>query len=227
MLALSSRETTRIAPFIGALIPIFTFIVEYFVLGVAFSPLYSVAFIVLVVGTLVVALDLDTPSGKQHQTSRKDLLPWIYGSAASALFAISFVFSKLVYEQEPFWSGFVWIRLASFVTVLFFLLSPRIRRAVWEARTLFATRNGAVYLSSQIVGAAAFIFINIALTSAPASLVNALQGVQYAFLILLVLVANVVAPKLVKEAMGKKTLLVRSVGVLIIGFGLAIIAYAQ
>ena len=54
-----------------------------------------------------------------------------------------------------------------------------------------------------------------------------MQGIQYALLIILVLVGHVVAPKLVKEAMSKKSLALRSVGVVVICIGIALVSLNQ
>ena len=209
LVALSGSDTSRVAPFIGALVPIFTFIFEYFWIGNTLSRDLFIAFVVLIIGTVIVTIDIDAE--KNHAKKNKaNIQAWVYGTIAAASFGVSFVASKLVYDAVPFWNGFAWMRIVAFVTVLGFLFVPGIAKDVWGVRKIFTSKAGGIYLGSQAVGAVSFIFINYAISKASVSLVNAMQGIQYALLIVLVLVGHVVAPKMVAEAMSKKSLMLRS-----------------
>ncbi len=226
LVALSGSDTSRVAPFIGALVPIFTFVFEYFWIGNSLSRDLLIAFVVLIIGTIIVTIDIDAE--KTHsKKSKVNIQAWVYGTIAAASFGLSFVASKLAYDALPFWNAFAWMRIISFVAVLAFLLFPGIAKDVWTSRKIFASKAGGVYLGSQAVGAVSFIFINYAISKASVSLVNAMQGIQYALLIVLVLVGHVVAPKLVAEAMSKKSLALRSIGVIVICIGIALVSFNQ
>lgn len=229
LVALSGSDTSRVAPFIGALVPIFTFVFEYFWIGNSLSRELLIAFVVLIIGTIIVTIDIDAEKNRKGTSvnSKVNTQAWIYGTIAAASFGLSFVASKLAYDALPFWNAFAWMRIISFVAVLAFLLFPGIAKDVWNSRKIFTSKAGGIYLGSQAVGAVSFIFINYAISKASVSLVNAMQGIQYALLIVLVLVGHVIAPKLVQEAMSKKSLALRSVGVVVICVGIALVSLNQ
>lgn len=229
MYALSSSDTSKVAPFIGALIPIFTYLFEDLFIGKPLTGTLLIAFIVLVVGTVVITIDLDVKKSgdTQNGIQMPSWLPWVLGVVAAALFGLSFVASKVAYDTQPFWGAFSYMRIVSFVAVLPLLSITVIRKEVARSSRIFFTKNGLVYLSSQVVGGVAFIFINFALSQASATIVNALQGIQYAFLIMLVWLGHIFAPRLVQEAMGRKTLFVRSLGVVVIMIGIALVSFGS
>src|SRR3989338_8101549 len=86
-LALKSAEASRIVPFIGGAVPVFTLVLEVIFLDAQFSPNQLLAFAVLVCGTVLIAIDRDQPRAARRLARRT----WVYGVVAAAAFAVSFV----------------------------------------------------------------------------------------------------------------------------------------
>jgi drug/metabolite transporter (DMT)-like permease len=219
-LGLQDAETSRLVPFIGGAIPVFTWLFALAFLGEQLNRQELLAFAVLVVGTVVIAVEI----GGKRQGGRHQRRAWIAGTAAALCFAIAFGLTKLAFESQPFISAFVWMRLGSFAAVALFLLAPKRRRAILDAGRLFRTRAGGFYLLAQGFGAGGFIFVNYAISLASVSLVNALQGVQYAFLLAMAMVGTLKYPHLLRETMTRQSLIVKIIGTGIIGLGLILIA---
>lgn len=218
-LSLKDAEASRIVPFIGGGVPVFTLVFELLFLDSTLSSYQLLAFAVLVFGTILITLEKKKPGAKKNSWTT-----WLFAVLAGLFFAVSFGMTKIAFESQPFISAFVWIRFGSFLFPLTFLLFKNQRTAIIEAIPLFKTKEGGLYLVAQAFGAVGFIFINYAISIASVSLVNALQGVQYALLLVMAIVGTLKFPDLLKESMTKQSLALKIVAVLIIGVGLYMIA---
>lgn len=221
-LALKGAEASRIVPFVGGGVPIFTWVFELLFLDSQLSGTLLLAFAILVVGTIVIAIDLDP----KEEGEKQGIKAWVFGVLAALGFAIAFGLTKMAFDAQPFFSAFVWMRFGSFAAALIFLLWKSNRAAIKESLTIFKEKAGAIYIVAQAFGAGGFIFVNYAVSLASVSIVNALQGVQYAFLLVMAIVGAVRWPKLLQEAMSRRSLVVKIVGVIIISVGLYLVATA-
>ncbi len=221
-LAMRGAEATRIVPFIGGSVPVFTWIFELLFLDQRLSGGQLAAFAILVVGTVIITIDLDhkAESGRASQGAKG----WAFGLFAGLFFGLSFGMTKVAFDSQNFYSAFIWMRFGSFLLPLTFLLFRAQRKAIWQAFSIFKEKAGLLYLVAQGFGGAGFLFINYAITIASVSLVNALQGVQYAFLLLMAIIGTLKYPKLLKESMSRKGLTVKIIAVVVIGVGLYLIA---
>lgn len=223
--ALQGAEASRIVPFIGGGIPVFTLVFEILFLDQQLSRAQLTAFAVLVVGTVLIAIEIGTPEGAVvEQKQKQGARAWVYGLAAAVLFATSFGLTKMAYDAQPFLSAFTLQRFGSVAFALLFLLSAKNRAAIVQAIPLLKQKTGLVFLGSQSLGAGGFVFINYAISLASVSIVNALQGVQYAFLLVLGVIGTLKYPKLLKESMSTQSLIIKCIAVVVIGVGLYLIA---
>lgn len=218
-LSLKDAEASRIVPFIGGGVPVFTLVFELVFLDSRLSTFQLIAFAVLVVGTIMITVEK-----KDEKAGKNDIRNWVEAVLAALFFAISFVMTDVAFESQPFFSAFVWIRFGSFLFALTFLLFAAQRKAIIGAIPLFKTKDGALYLVAQAFGAVGFIFINYAISIASVSLVNALQGVQYALLLIMAIIGTIKYPKLLGESMSKGVLALKVAAVVVIGIGLYMIA---
>lgn len=219
--ALKGGEASRVTPFIGGLIPVLTLVFEVLFLNGSFTTIQLAAFAILVIGTIVITIDPDNADAKTKE--KQGLRAWMYGGAAALAFALSFGLTAIAFESQPFWSAFIWTRFGSVAVVLVFLFWKSNRVAIRESLSLFKEAAGWIYLLAQSFGAGGYIFINYAISLASVSLVNALQGVQYAILLLMAILGSVVNPSLLGESMSKRSLSIKIVGVVIISIGLYLV----
>ena len=222
--ALQGGEASRVVPFIGGGIPVFTLVFELLFLDQQLTQAQLIAFGVLVVGTVLIAIEIGNPDEHAQKKENQGWKAWGYGLAAAVLFAVSFGLTKIAYDTQPFISAFTLQRFGSVAFAVLFLLSASKRQAIKEAIPLLKEKTGLVFMGSQAMGAGGFVFINYAISLASVSIVNALQGVQYAFLLILAVIGTLKYPKLLKESMTTKSLVIKSIAVVIIGVGLYLIA---
>ena len=218
--ALEHFEVSRVAPAIGGFLPLFTFGFVYFISGEKESLMLPqiIAFILLILGSIFVAFE------KQKSISLKSLKITVL---AAFLFAITFILTKYVYINQPFWSGFMWMRIGGVLTALFFLFSKGVRDEIFRRKSTFQKKTGVVFLGNQVVGASAFLLQNWAIALVPLSFlpfINALEGTKYIFVLIFSILLSVKLPQFLKEKISKGIIIQKIVAILLIIGGLILLA---
>lgn len=212
-------EPSTIVPAIGGMLPLFTFTLVYFfsrgeaVLGV--KELF--AFALLILGSFLITFERKKISFRSLKIS----------IVAAFLFALVFVLSKYVYLEQPFWSGFIWMRIGGFLAALCFLLTKAVREEIFLKKFTFQKKTGTLFLFNQGMGAGGFILQNFAIALAGLAFlpfINALQGVQYVFLFLIIIFLARKFPRIVEERLTKKNILQKVISIALIGLGLVILS---
>lgn len=238
--ALHQSEATRVVPIVGALVPVFTFILGYVFLGETLTERQLLAFVILVIGGVLISIKhtrfyeieavanrvravFGNAFGGIHAAYRPTQRLIINSIIAAFFFAIFYVLIKYIYTTQPFVGGFVWSRLGSFVGVHLMLLVPAWRKLILnknigqqgaKPKSLF------FFFFVRILAALAFILLNRAVSLGNVALINSLQGVQYIFLFFIVLFLSSKYPKVLKEEIGGGVLFQKIIGALLITIGL-------
>lgn len=219
--AVKASEISRTAPIFGAAVPIFTLLLAYGFLGERLAHKELVASVFLIVGGIIMARRVSSGKAKS--------IGWVRGLGdaliGSLLMATSYVLSKYVYQSQIFINAFIWIRLGSFVGALIFLLSAKNRRIIFTKTKKLKFGTAALVSANKLVSAGGFILLNYAIFLGSVSLVNALQGVQYLFLLILSVFLSKKFPQILEEQIGRKILFQKIIAILFIASGLLILAY--
>ena len=215
-------EASRVVPAIGGLVPIFTFLLVYILsFGKEILSLgQGTAFILLILGTILVTLE------KEKLINLQSLK---ISFLAAFLFSLSFVMRKYVYLAQPFLSGYIWITIGGFLMALIFLFLPEVRRELLKIKMNFPKRTAVLFLCNQAGGISANILQNWAIALAPlvcVAIINALQGVQYVFLLMFAVLLSLTQPLWakragLKEEISRKILVQKIIAITLIGMGLA------
>lgn len=236
--ALHQSEATRVVPIVGALTPIFSFILSYIFLGQAFGERQFLSFIILIIGGILISVkhtrfymirDLWQRTRKifgnilggihaQYRPSERLVLNSVI---AALFFAAYYVLIKYIYNTQPFIGGFVWSRLGSFLGVILILFVADWRKLIIKSQKKAKTpKNLSFFLGVRVLAALAFIMLNWAISLGNVAIINSLQGVQYVFLILLVLFLSARYPKYLKEELGSGVFIQKIIGIALISLGL-------
>lgn len=239
--ALHQSEATRVVPIVGALIPIFSFIFSFIFLGSELSLQEAVAFILLISGGLLISVKqtrfyvlkdfierLKGISGNLFGKFQANLNPTsrllLNSTISAACFAAYYVFIKYIYSntEQPFIGAFVWSRLGSFLGVLVILFIPPWRRLIrGSEKSVHRTPKQLIFfLLVRLAAAVAFILLNWAVALGNVSIINALQGTQYVFLLLIVVLIARKFPHIIKEEVGRGIMLQKVIGVVLVAIGL-------
>lgn len=214
--ALKHEEASRIVPLVGSMAPVAVLILARIFLGETLGIAQLVGFALVVIGTGILAEEGDA---KNRLGSRVIML----GLLAAFLFAASHVAVKYVYLIHPFGSGLVWRGFGGVAAALLLFLIPVNRRRIIAEIKNPEVETGAVFFLGQGFAATGFLLFNYALSLGPVSLVNALSGVQYAFLFLATIILSRVAPNIAKEPHTHHELKLKGAGIAVVAVGLAVI----
>ncbi|MBT4516775.1 MAG: DMT family transporter [Candidatus Komeilibacteria bacterium] len=224
--SLKIGDASKIIPLIGGVVPIFTILLAYLFLGERFLTMQWVAIIYLLLGTVMLAY---LPASN---TLWSKMLHWfglkgtknktavITAIAAGIVFAIFFVGSKFLYDSQPFLSSFIWIRIGTFLATLSLLIPRKVRKEIFHGLKSLKHKNSALFFSNQGIAAIGFLLQNYAIFLGSVAIVNALQGVQYAFLLVLGGLISAFFPKLLKENVSKMIIIQKILAVILISMGL-------
>ncbi len=233
--ALRKEEASRVAPMIGGLTPIFVFIFAKYFLKEFLTPTQYLAFVFLIAGSFLISLNFRQKGALQWLKKKLGLskkpLPqirkvfWV-ALPAAILFGAANTLTKFVYQHTDFLTGFIWTRLGSFIAVMALLIIPANRQAITKNfkqtkhKKTSQKRVGGRFLFGQACGGISALLIQYAIFLGSVSLVQALQGLQYAFVFLLVLILTIFMPKILKEEISKEIFWQKAIAVGLIFIGL-------
>jgi len=237
--ALHQSEASRVVPIVGALVPIFSFILSFVFLGETLSQQQLIAFIILICGGVLISVKRTKVYVYQKVITRlREVIGDITGEVpagaqpasrllvnsvvAAVFFAAYYVLMKYIYLHQPFIGSFVWSRLGSFVGVLLMLFVPDWRQVIVKQQqgAWRRPKNMFYFLVIRLLAAGAFIMLNYAISLGNVAIINALQGVQYLFLFLIILVVSTKFPKVLNEQLGGGVFLQKLIGTIMVCLGL-------
>ena len=219
MAALRFSDASRVFPASGGIVTIVTFLLAATLLGETLSGTTFIAFIFLFIGYIFLTL-----RGAWRNVV-VDVLDW-HIILAAVLIAVSLVMRKAVFETEPFLGAWIAIAggmaLGSFSLLLLPHTGNRIVVAIREGKN---HHLGMVFVN-QAGGAIGAFFQNLAIALGPVAVVQALQGVQYVFILLFALILTRWFPKLLSENFGEGLLTRKVIGVVTISVGVGLLVLA-
>jgi drug/metabolite transporter (DMT)-like permease len=239
--ALHQSEATRVVPIVGVLVPIFSLIFSFVFLGTSFGEREILSFTILIIGGFLLSVKrtklyifkealervrqvMDDILGTVHAKYRPTRRLLINSFVSALFFAVYYVLIKYVYETQPFIGGFVWSRFGTFIGVILILFVPHWRKKIKEyKKDAEKPKNFTFFIFIRLLAGLAFLMLNWAISLGEVAMVNALQGVQYLFLLLLVLFLSKKYPKVLKEELGRGVFIQKVAGVLLVSLGLYIL----
>ena len=218
--ALQGDDASRIIPLLGASIPVFTLLGESLFLKAQLQPASYVAFALLIAGGFILTMSR-SESGKRSTSA---ILLAIF---AAILFAISFVISKQVFQEIGFINGFFWMRMGGILAAIILLMFPDTRADLksFFSKQLLPVKFG--YFGNQILAGGGFFLQSYAISMASVSLVSALQGIQYIFVLFFVALVSRFKPGLLQEKITVSVLVEKLTAVLIIVAGIALLSLSR
>ena len=229
--SLKVGDTSRMITLIGGLIPVFTIIFSILLFHEQFTGLKWIGLGFSLLGTVIISRIPDKKTmwhkfsiwfGSTDDNKKRGIIEAIL---ASLFYAIFFIGTKYAYSNQPFLSGFIWVRLGTLLLVLSFLLNSIDRKGVFVSlKGLFKNKGKYIFFGAQGLAAVGFLLQNYAISLGSVAVINALQGVQYAFLLIIGAIVTMLYPKGVKEDISKSVIIEKVVAIILIGIGLFFIA---
>lgn len=236
--ALHQGETTRVVPIAGAFIPIFTLFLNYLIGRHTLTKQELGALVILIIGSGLISMrpkdnrwlawwirlkKFFQPNKAILRGNRRLILNSLL---ASFIFATYYVLIKFLYDSQGFANAFIWTRLGSFLGALALLVLPASRKLILnKPRRQTTIKSLPLFLLIRIVAFIAFVLSNFAIALADVSLVNSLQGLQYLFLLVIVLTLAKRYPKLAKQEINRDNLWQKISGIILINLGLFLLLW--
>lgn len=211
--AFSKTEITRASTLVGSLIPIFTLGLSFFAFGELLSAARLLAFIFLVGGSLLMVFGY----GKIGFSGS---LPYVI--FAAFLWALFFVFLKMAFERQSFVTTVFWFESGVFAGAFLMLFIPGVKNKIFNAGKSFSVKKShlAVFIFNKIIARISSLLIIFSVNLGDVTLVNALEGVKYAFVFLIAIILSVRFPNLLKEELTFSAVLRKTLAVVLIGAGI-------
>ena len=179
--SIKAIDVLEATPAVGAVAALATFFLSVFFLREHVSGSELVAFLLLVAGTFIMSYF--------HLKTRVI----IYILLAGIFFGISSVTLKYVFNLSSFVDGLFWSRLGLVASALAVLIHPSARRQIFNSFGAAPTGSKFLFGFSKVLAAAGFLILYYAVKLGSVVFVNALQGLQYVFILI---IAIFVAKKL-------------------------------
>lgn len=216
--ALDINETSRVIPIIGGVTPILVLFFSYLFLSEGLGIRQFVAFALLVFGGILISL-------KKKEGTISEGVKGVKYIIAALLFGSSYlVLAKFVFFQQNFISGFLWSRLGIVLGAILLLLWRPWRREIFSGARHATKGLSALLVSNKLIAGFGSLFLHLAISRGNVSLINAMQGTEYAFLFILALILSKKFPQILRERLSAGIIAQKIIAICLIGVGLAILA---
>ncbi|MCI5108504.1 MAG: hypothetical protein MRY49_01505 [Candidatus Pacebacteria bacterium] len=206
--AFRTADASDVVPMTSAVTAITTYIISIFVFDTFLSTNALIAFVLMVLGTILIS--------RLRCSFRVVKLAVLAG----VFFGTHSIILKMIFNEANFTDGFFWTRIAGVIAALSLLLfrSPR-SRILGQSKE--GGKNGGLWIiGNKTLAGIAAILILAAINIGDVALINALNGLQFVFLILFAAILGRKTPKEVGENVEHKDLIqkVIAVSLIVIGF---------
>lgn len=211
-------EATHIAPFNGAFVTIVISLLGYYFLAEKLTGLQIGGMLVLIFASLL----LSAEKSKKHNGFH---LGFVWAIISAVLFAVSHVSAKFLYSNYPFWTGFVWTRATAGLVGVFLLLLPVVRKKLFAKKKSSSSASQrhslAIIFFNKVLSVIAIVLLQYAIALGSVTLVNALSGLQYVLMFVLIYLSTKFLPKFFKEYFTKREITVEVIAIILVVIGLA------
>lgn len=222
--AISKSEASRVTPVVGAVIPIFTFLLSAPLLKETLGTRSILGVVVLIVGGLFISWEFS------REKKQKLFSGFLHSILAGILLALSYTIMKCLFESDGFINVFVWTRIGVAIGAGSLLLFPVWRRVIFNSFSRFKKpkrvhqNTGVVFVLNKILGGVGSIMLNFAISLGDVTIVNALISIEYAFVFILSVFFSIWMPKVFQEKISSGNLLQKISAILIIGAGIFLVS---
>lgn len=222
-IGLKEGEASRIVPIAGSSVPLFTLLFSIAVGGEHLSLNDAMAIFLLIAGGLLLSLPFKVKT-------RLPLVAVVAAVASGVVFAAYFTIIDFVYSNfTPFVTALAYTRLGVGVVALLWLgvlmLVDRPREQRRSKSTPSSSITGAL-VASKTIGMGALVLQHYAISLGSVAVVNALQGFQYLFLLVMAVLFSKFVPRVFKEELNRIALGQKVGGIVLVSAGLILLLAA-
>ena len=208
--ALSQGEASRVIPYIFGLVPVFDILISY-VTGRNALQLHEIAAMFLLIpGALLVSYQKSS-SWAKHLGLK---------TLSAFLFSVYYAVWQQAAQSGPVLNHLMWNRLGAAIVLLLPLVFVSFRKKVFAHEEIKHKKSTpAIFLFKQVLGGVNFIFLSFLYAVGTISVINALQGFRYIFLLVVSLFLTKKRQHMINEESSRKIVWQKSVGVALVFVG--------
>ncbi len=207
--ALKEGDASDVMPVIGAISALSAFGLSYLLLGITLSQNFIWGIALLIVGTLLVS---------QIHFTKTLVLHTVH---SGLFFALHYIAMKGLFQETSFDDGFFWSRVGLVVFALSLLLIPAYYEKIKRQTKKTTKKSGLLVVFAKVLaGVAAFTLLK-ATDMGDVTVVQALDGLKYVFIIILSIAFGRFLPQTAGENQWNAQIILRKVlyvSVISIGF---------
>ncbi|MFZ3015417.1 MAG: DMT family transporter [Minisyncoccia bacterium] len=209
------KEEASVAVVFYQLVPVFAYILGYFILGETLTKLQLIAMAITIFGASIISFEID--SENKFKLRRQTILPML---AASFFWAMGGVIFKAVAIEENVWRSLFWEHIMlTLIGIGIFVFARSYRMNFISA----IRSNSKRILSLNILNESLYILGNItfafAYMLAPISLVLLTESFQPIFVLIIGIFLTVFFPRITTEKIQAKHLWQKIIAICITGIG--------
>ncbi len=217
--ALSKDETSIVTPLYQT-IPIFSYLLGFFILGERISPIQIFAGFLIIIGALIISLNLDSSKIK----IKKDV--FFLMMLSSFLVALYFLIFKFVAIHENFWGTTFWEYIGVvFIGIFLFIFIGNYRRQFLKILKENSISIISINGLNEVITIGSKLLVNYASILAPLALVTVANGFQPFFVFLYGILLTLFFPSFAKEKINKKYILQKSFAIIIMFIGMYLLIF--
>lgn len=220
-IALKKGETSRVIPIIGGVQPLIILPLAWYWLGEKIPTSFLIALFLIIFGTFLISYE-------KKQVSKIPKQVYFLAVFSAVFFALSVIATKAAFNsQNSFITPFVISRFGAFFWGLLLLLNPTNWKSLLNELSQPKMQTNFLFIFSQVLGGLSSILINLAfaISSGVTAVINALQGLQYVFLLMGVVILSKFFPKILQEKLDIITLIQKSFATTLIIIGIIILSF--
>lgn len=215
LIVIHKEEISRVTV-IYSLTPLITLILATVFLHERLGLQDYLAFPLIITGSILVSV-------KKDQYSRLSKKLYLALFLSIFLFALQLFFLEVI-EEIDFISMIITREFSFLFLLIPLLLSKRIRIKTKQDLKQLSKKKLTIVYAVEFMGMVGMAFAYIAIQNGPVSLVSLINGTEGLFVILIASLFSIFIPKLLKESINKKTIILKITSALLVAIGLYLIA---
>ncbi|WKZ30167.1 MAG: EamA family transporter [Candidatus Dojkabacteria bacterium] len=212
------KDEATIAVPLFQLIPVYSFILGFLILGETLSVAQLIGGFIIVTASVFIALDITNIKKIKFK-----LNVFLLMALSSLLFSLNFIFFKLFAVEANFFVTSFWEYVGFVLCALCLLLVKKYRQ---EFLDVLKTNSKVVLATNginEVINILAKVSFNIASLLVPVTLVWIVNGSQPIFVFIYGVIITLFFPKLGKENISKPALIQKVIGILVIFVGTIVV----
>ncbi len=176
-------------PAIGAVTALTTFLLNVLLIRQPVTQNEVIAFFLLIIGAFMMSYF--------HIKNKV----FIFIALSGIFLGLSYGSLKYIFLSDSFVNGVFWTRFGLVGSALFLLILPRMRKQIFTSLDKARPTSRFIFILNKLLVSVAFLMIYYAIKIGQVELINALQGLQYVF----ILIASILLAKKIPVLFEKHT----------------------